>query len=230
MRRDVRFYRGPAQKVKNPEKQGDNCCGLGGYGGDQSRRDEQSLWLRCQLGLGWDKVLVPELPPGPWSCWQIVTQGQCANRPRGVPRTVLASEEEGQGRTRRHEGAWSLFGSLPPPPLSLPEPQTMAVPLVWGQLRMSPGSGSNSAQSFPRQPLAQRLGTFLQHQECTDHPSSPRPRGLAPSSPAHPGKRSTSFEYSFRMSSRPRRTCHDTLIFSRFSTFSLGVDTEAKPP
>lgn len=81
---------------------------------------------------------------------------------------------------------------------------------------------------LPLPALAQSLGTFLQHQERPIHPSSPRPRGLAPSSPAHPGKRSTSFEYSFSTSSRPLRICHDTLTFSRFSAFNLGSGHRSK--
>lgn len=60
-------------------------------------------------------------------------------------------------------------------------------------------------------------------------PAPSGPRGLTLSL-THPGKRSTSFEYRFSTSSDPRRTFHDTRAFSRFSTFSLGVDTKANLP
>lgn len=96
--RDVRFYRGSAQKVKNPEKQEGNCCGSRAYEGDQSRRDEQSLWLSCQLGAQLGQGFSPRTFTRP-----LVLLADC--HPRTVCQQALSRSQDSSGfrggRTRK---------------------------------------------------------------------------------------------------------------------------------
>ena len=96
------------------------------------------------------------------------------------------------------------------------------------------GETAAQCRAFLTSPSLSVWGHFSSTRERPVLPSALRPpwpcSAVSLTSPAHPGKRSTSFEYRFSTSSLPRRTCHDTRTFSRFSTFNLGVDTEANLP
>lgn len=100
-------------------------------------------------------------------------------------------------------------------------------PCLWSEVSWKCPQGERAAErrAFLTSPSLSIWGHFSSTWECPIFPSTFRPpwpcSTVSLTSPAHPGKRSISFEYRFSTSSPPGRTFHDTRMFSKFSTFNL---------